>query len=84
MTRRNRDKVIHEVHADMFVPIAKLRRDPARVLAAAQEREIVLFHENKPTPYIVPPHLWPRAQRLLKGPPKAGPAQRQLKQLGTA
>ena len=49
---------IEEILADACVSVSGLKKNPAAVIAEAQERQVAILNRNKPVAYVVAPHVW--------------------------
>jgi antitoxin StbD len=53
-----RPDTIHDVLADACVSISGLKRNPAAVIAEAQQRQVAILNRNRPVAYVIAPHVW--------------------------
>lgn len=49
---------IQEVLAEACVSISDLKKNPAAVVAEAQNRQVAILSRNKPVAYVVSPEVW--------------------------
>lgn len=49
---------IESILADACVGISSLKKNPAAVIAAAQEQQVAILNRNKPVAYLVSPDIW--------------------------
>jgi antitoxin StbD len=40
------------------VSISGLKRNPAAVIAEAQQRQVAILNRNRPVAYVIAPHVW--------------------------
>lgn len=53
-----RSPPVDTILAEACVGISELKKNPAAVIAAAQERQVAILNRNKPVAYIIAPHVW--------------------------
>ena len=44
--------------ADMCVGISELKKNPAAVVAAAQQQQVAILNRNRPVAYVISPAVW--------------------------
>lgn len=49
---------VDTILAEACVGISELKKNPAAVIAEAQERQVAILNRNKPVAYIIAPHVW--------------------------
>lgn len=49
---------VDTILAEACIGISELKKNPAAVIAEAQERQIAILNRNKPVAYIIAPHVW--------------------------
>lgn len=73
---------IEEVLADACVSISGLKKNPAAVIAEAQERQVAILNRNKPVAYLVAPRVWAHLCGLVEDRKLAELAQAALAEEG--
>lgn len=54
----NAPLTLHEVLAEVAVSISDLKKNPAAVIAEAQQRQVAILNRNRPVAYVIAPHVW--------------------------
>lgn len=50
--------LVDTILASSCVGISELKKNPAAVIAAAQEQQVAILNRNKPVAYVIAPHVW--------------------------
>jgi antitoxin StbD len=58
------NQIFQRIEADLAVSVTELKKNPAAVLAAAQEQAVAVLNHNRVVGYIVAPDVWEYAQEL--------------------
>lgn len=58
------NQIFQKVDADLAVSMSDLKRNPAAVVAAAQEQAVAILNHNKVVGYLISPEVWEYAQEL--------------------
>lgn len=49
---------VDTILANACVGISELKKNPAAVIAEAQQRQVAILNRNKPVAYVIAPHVW--------------------------
>ena len=58
------NQIFQRVEADLAVSVTELKKNPAAVLAAAQDQAVAVLNHNRVVGYLVAPDVWEYAQEL--------------------
>lgn len=58
MNRPFKPDILQPILADVGVSITDLKRNPAAVIAAAQEQQVAILNRNRPVAYVISPEVW--------------------------
>ncbi len=56
--------IFQRVDAELAVSMSDLKRNPAAVVAAAQDQAVAILNHNKVMGYLISPAVWEHAQDL--------------------
>lgn len=72
------DVIIQNVLADACVSISNLKKNPAAVVAEAQERQVAILNRNRPVAYVIAPQVWAYLCELVEDTKLADIARQEL------
>jgi antitoxin StbD len=72
------------IMADACISISGLKKNPARVIAAARDGQVAILNRNRPVAYMISPEVWEYLCDLVDDVMLAERAQEELENGGEA
>lgn len=73
-----KSEALAPILADLCIGITGLKRNPAAVIAAAQDQAVAILNHNKPVAYLISPAVWDYLLELADDADLAELARRRL------